>query len=245
MLPRIHERPARFRRALLSVPLLLFVASLASRADANSYAGRLRSINVPRFTGIQATIDHDSTPAVPLDGSSSNFWIGLNASQGGAVTNWVQIGWSRESDGGNPAMLVKRAYVEWWDNTQQAGMQHHLAFFNLPGGLQADYRVELIGANWTWTAGGAQLDTKANGPWAARFCTAQGQAEMIPNDTNVNAVGSAANPSCIRLVETKINNGAYAADNLSSNRTSGLQTNNVNIANGVFPNSFCVWDLRN
>jgi len=40
---------------------LLIIPSLAG---ANSYAGRKRSITPPRFTGIKATLDTDSSPAV-------------------------------------------------------------------------------------------------------------------------------------------------------------------------------------
>ncbi|PYM08955.1 MAG: hypothetical protein DMD82_01230 [Candidatus Rokuibacteriota bacterium] len=58
-------------------------------------------------------------------------------------------------------------------------------------------------------------------------------------------MGTVGNNACIRLIQTKINGGAYANDNLGPNATSGLTTNNVHIQNGANPNSFCVWDDRN
>ena len=225
-----------FARRGVAASLLLLAASVAL---GNSYAGRLRSIANPRFTGIKALVDQDGNPAVPNDGtSSSNFWIGLNANDAAGVTNWVQIGWSRESIA-NGMPLLQRAYVEWTDPN------HHLAFFAIPAGLLAEYRVELTGTDWTWTAGGTVLDTKADGDWAKMFCTAQAQAEMIPDDGNVAAPGETIDPSCIRDIETRINAGAYADDDLSATTTSGMTTNNVKTGPRLFSNGFCVWDLRN
>lgn len=242
------DRP-RICRPVITFAFLALLSPLPPIAYGNSYAGRLRSIEKPRFTGMRAILSMDTNPTVPADGSSSNFWIGLNAEAGGKVTNWVQVGWSRErTSSGNP-VIVKRSYVEWNDNTLTAGAQHHLVFHSLPSGADAEYEVQLGygpgGARWIWTAGEYLLEwTKLDGPWARTFCVAQAQAEMISDDSNVHAPGSASNKAYLGAIRTRVGRGAYESDTLGPNRTSGLKTGNVHIEDGT-SYGFRVWDSRN